>query len=86
MTNGQVERYNRTVFNTLTAVNHGKPENTWDDSVGQVQWGLNNTVNQGTGKTPSQALYGVQLTGAGDAYLQSMNLNDGPELEKLGQS
>lgn len=69
--NGQVERYNRTILGALTAANHGKPENIWDEKVSEVQWGLNNTINQGTGKTPAQGLFGMQLIGEGDASLRA---------------
>lgn len=69
--NGQVERYNRTILGALTAANHGKAENLWDETVSKVQWGLNNTINQGTGKTPSQVLFGLQLTSMGEARLRS---------------
>lgn len=67
--NGQIERYNRTVLSALTATNHGKPENIWDESVSEIQWGLNNTINKGTGKTPAQALFGLNLTGTSDSLI-----------------
>lgn len=69
--NGQVERYNRTILSALTAANHDKPENIWDECVTEIQWGLNNTLNKGTGKTPVQALFGVSLTGTSQSLLQS---------------
>lgn len=69
--NGQVERYNRTILSALTSANQGKPENQWDEFVSEVQWGLNNTINQGIGKTPAQALFGLRMTGMGDACLRA---------------
>lgn len=68
--NGQVERYNRTVLAALTATTLGKQERLWDECVSEIQWGLNNTVNKGTGKTPAQALFGLQLIGTSDSVLQ----------------
>ncbi|KAL0810550.1 hypothetical protein ABMA28_010670 [Loxostege sticticalis] len=43
--NGQVERYNRTILDSLTAQNLNGDEKDWDDRVGTIQWGLNNTLN-----------------------------------------
>lgn len=68
--NGQVERYNRTVLAALTATNHGKPDNLWDECVSEIQWGLNNTQNKGTGKSPAQALFGLDLVGTSGSLLQ----------------
>lgn len=68
--NGQIERYNRTVLAALTATNHGKPDNLWDECVSEIQWGLNNTQNKGTGKSPAQALFGLDLVGTSSSLLQ----------------
>ncbi|CAH2220926.1 jg25639 [Pararge aegeria aegeria] len=69
--NGQVERYNRTILDSLAAQNHGKDERLWDDRLLQVQWGLNNTINKGTGKAPSEVLFGLRLTGVNEGKLVS---------------
>lgn len=45
--NGQVERYKRTILNSLTVMNYGRDESLWDDKIMDLQWGLNNTVNNG---------------------------------------
>ncbi|CAH2086559.1 unnamed protein product [Euphydryas editha] len=76
--NGQVERYNRTVLSSLTACNLNKPEDLWDEFVSEIQWGLNNTVNKGTGKSPSQALFGLDLVGIPGSLLE-LNITDGTE-------
>lgn len=57
--NGQVERYNRTILNSLTAQNLNCNEKEWDDAVGKVQWGLNNTCQKTTGKTPAEIMFGT---------------------------
>lgn len=36
--NGQVERYNRTIAEALVAANHEQPDNKWDEHVSKVQW------------------------------------------------
>lgn len=69
--NGQVERYNRTILDSLAAQNHGNDERLWDEKLLQVQWGLNNTVNKGTGKSPSEILFGLRLTGVREGPLMS---------------
>lgn len=64
--NGQVERYNRTVLDALTAYTDKLGERHWDTMLGKLQWGLNNTLNKGIGKAPSEALFGIQLVSKGD--------------------
>ncbi|KAG7310665.1 hypothetical protein JYU34_003468 [Plutella xylostella] len=67
--NGQVERYNKTVVDSLTAKCVGSAENKWDDHLPDVQWGINNTLNKGINRTPSEALFGIRLTGSTEAPL-----------------
>lgn len=74
--NGQVERYNRTILSALTTSNHGKPENVWDECVSEIQWGLNNTLNKGIGKSPAQALFGFNLIGTSNSTLQLSVTNE----------
>lgn len=69
--NGQVERYNRTLLDSLTAKCAGQDEKKWDQFVNDVQWGLNNTHNKGIGRTPSEALFGTSLTGAVESRLKT---------------
>lgn len=54
--NGQVERYNRTILDGLnTSVNN---ENEWQKSLPNVIWGINNTINKSTGFTPHLLMFG----------------------------
>lgn len=69
--NGQVERYNRTILDSLTAMNHGRDESLWDDKIIDLQWGLNNTVNKGIGRSPSEVLFGLRLTGVSEGLVKS---------------
>lgn len=80
--NGQVERYNRTLLAALTVCNVGKSERVWDDSVSKIQWGMNNTLNKGIGKTPAQALFGTELSGMSDALLRLGVAIDKGDLER----
>lgn len=79
--NGQVERYNRTVLAALTASNLGKPDNLWDECVSEIQWGLNNTQNKGTGKSPAQALFGLDLVGTSGSLLQLSVTDDSDNID-----
>lgn len=67
--NGQIERYNRTVLDSSTTMIHGKDEKNWDEHLSHVQWGLNNTLNKSTGKTPAELLFGLRLTGESESSL-----------------
>lgn len=70
--NGQIERYNRSIVDALTAINNDKPDSEWDTMIPRVQWGLNNTINKATGKTPSEILFGVAPTGISDGAMNSV--------------
>lgn len=59
--NGQVERFNRTISDALCTKCHDKNDNTWDTYVGDIQLGLNTTINKSTGKSPSELLFGCRL-------------------------
>lgn len=70
--NGQIERYNRSIVDSLTALNNNRPDNEWDVMIPRVQWGLNNTVNKTTSKTPSEVLFGFTPTGVSDGAMNSV--------------
>lgn len=72
--NGQVERYNRTILNSLKAQNLNLDERVWDEQVGRVQWGLNNTIQKSTGKTPSELMFGMQMNGEINSNLKEIIL------------
>lgn len=57
--NGQVERYNRTILDSMKALNVSHGEKEWDNHLGKIQWGLNNTVQKTTGRTPAEVLFGT---------------------------
>lgn len=69
--NGQVERYNKVIVDALTTKSVGTSDNKWDDHLPDVQWGVNNTFNKGIGRTPSEALFGIRLTGATEGRIMS---------------
>lgn len=59
--NGQVERYNRTILDSLTAQNLREDEKNWDNMIGRIQWGLNNTVQKTIGRSPSEVMFGTEM-------------------------
>lgn len=59
--NGQVERYNRTILDSLTAQNRRANEKDWDEKTGKIQWGLNNSVQKTTGRAPAEIMFGITM-------------------------
>lgn len=68
--NGQIERYNRTILNSLAAMNHGRDEKDWDMNLGKLQWSLNNTVNKGTGKALAEIVFGQKTIGQSEGIIK----------------
>lgn len=60
--NGQVERYNRTVLDSLTAQNLRENEKDWDSQLGRIQWGLNNTIQKTIGRSPADVMFGMEMS------------------------
>lgn len=53
--NGQVERYNRTLLDSLnTSVEN---ERDWDNHMADITWGMNNLVNASTGFSPYRLMF-----------------------------
>lgn len=73
--NGQVERYNRSILNSLTAQNLNNDEKAWDEKIGVVQWGLNNTSQKITGRTPAEVMFGTSMNSEVDAKLNEIRRN-----------
>lgn len=84
--NGQVERYNKTVVDALTTKCVGTPDNKWDDHLPDVQWGINNTLNKGINRTPSEALFGVRPTGSSESRIISELVQVTTNIEKSPRS
>lgn len=67
--NGQAERFNQTILASLSTQNFNKDERIWDQQLGKIQWGINNTVNATTKKSASELLFGTKLNGPTDNML-----------------
>lgn len=77
--NGQVERYNRTILASLTAQNLNHNEKDWDDKLGKIQWGINNTVNKTTGKRASEIMFGNCMNSEVDPRLNVVRQEKGED-------
>lgn len=67
--NGQVERFNRTIIDALSAKCHGRNDNLWDYCIADIQLGINTTINKTTGNSPSELLFGCTLMNASENVL-----------------
>lgn len=83
--NGQIERYNRSILASLTALCHDADDRDWDNKLGQVQWSLNNTVNQGTGKCPSEVIFGKPTVNTVEVQLHDINGSEEVSAEEVGK-
>lgn len=70
--NGQIERYNRTILASLAALTHGDNDKNWDAHLNIVQWSLNNTLNKGIGKTPSEVVFGKRTVNITESHLHDL--------------
>lgn len=71
--NGQVERYNRTILDSLTAQNLKFDERDWDNKLGRIQWGLNNTIQKTTGRAPAEILFGTSMSSEKNPILNEIS-------------
>ncbi|CAG9114451.1 unnamed protein product [Plutella xylostella] len=81
--NGQIERYNRSILSSLTVLCHGDDDRDWDEKLSQVQWSLNNTINQGTGKTPAEVVFGKSTVNMSEGHLHETNENHDVPIESI---
>lgn len=71
--NGQCERYNLTILNSLRCHSaNDDDENMWDSHIKLIQFSINSTINKTTGKSPYQILMGINPTPLADAHLLSV--------------
>ena len=61
--NGQVERYNRTILDSLSTMGANLHDDSWDENVSNIQLGLNGTINKALGAAPSEVLLGYRVSG-----------------------
>ncbi|KAL0852151.1 hypothetical protein ABMA28_000388 [Loxostege sticticalis] len=59
--NGQVERYNRTILDSLRTMGASTDNNKWDIHIPRIQQGINSTINKTTAAIPSEVFFGYRL-------------------------
>lgn len=59
--NGQVERYNQTILESLRSMGANTDGNKWDLHIDQIQQGINSTINKSTAAVPSEVFFGYRL-------------------------
>ena len=72
--NGQVERFNRTLLQTLRCYVRDKPD-TWDEHLSQLAGSLRSTVNRQTGFTPNQMMLGREVVHPIELMLGTSEMN-----------
>lgn len=45
----------------MTAQNLREDEKNWDNQLGRIQWGLNNTVQKTIGRTTAEVMFGTEM-------------------------
>jgi len=77
--NGQVERYNRSLTVMLSKLMHEHSQN-WNENLNKIQFAVNNTINRSINNTPSKLLFGMNQVGNTNdyvkIYLETLNEND----------
>lgn len=79
--NGQAERINRVIVPMLSKLVNREENQPWYNVLPQIEYALNNTINKGTGETPSRLLFGINQRGSIEdpvkEYLdRNVNVND----------
>lgn len=82
--NGQVERLNRTILESLSA-SIDDEQDGWDKYLIQVQKGINSTRNATTGFAPAEMLYGMRPELQNEYRLSIAKRKDLTEVRKLAK-
>ena len=77
--NGQVERYNRVILQTLRCFLKNK-QNDWDIYLPQIAGAIRSTVNRQTGFTPNFLMLGREIVQPIDIMFGTASMNE-PERE-----
>lgn len=81
--NGQAERYNQTILNSLSAQNAFGHEKDWDKCLGKIQWGINNTINASTQQTATEAMFGIKMRDVLSNKLGVESLTSNSDLQEV---
>lgn len=68
--NGQCERYNQIICDSLKCLSVNDPDEThWDKHVKEIKFSLNTAKNKTTGESPYKILIGINPRHWADAYI-----------------
>nr|CAI5841376.1 unnamed protein product [Callosobruchus analis] len=67
--NGQVERFNRTILDSLATTGAKMDTKDWDKHIDKVQLGINSTINSTIKTTPGEVLFGIKLNSKSERYI-----------------
>ncbi|CAK1603777.1 unnamed protein product [Parnassius mnemosyne] len=81
--NGQAERFNQTILNSLSAQNSFGHERDWDKCLGKIQWGINNTVNATTQQSATEAMFGVKMRDSLSNKLNTLGCSRNLNLQEI---
>ncbi|CAH2228158.1 jg4831 [Pararge aegeria aegeria] len=59
--NGQVERFNKTILESLKSMGADTTDDRWDQCIKALQQGLNSTIHKTTRAVPSEVMFGYRL-------------------------
>lgn len=71
--NGQVERFNRTLIPMLAKLVEHDDNKNWDSVLEEAEFAFNNTLNRVINSTPSKALFGVNQKRSNDKLEESIS-------------
>lgn len=71
--NGQVERYNRTILEALRSMGADTDNNRWDQHITNIQQGINSTIHKTTSAVPSEVFFGYRIRMDNDAVIDDDN-------------
>ncbi|PZC75624.1 hypothetical protein B5X24_HaOG205900 [Helicoverpa armigera] len=54
--------FEKTFEHSLTAQNFNDDDREWDNKLGKIQWGLNNTMQKTTGRSPAEIMFGTSIS------------------------
>lgn len=72
--NGQIERYNRTILSSISATH--EDERKWDTVISPIVFSINSSINNATGKSPYELLFGYKPRGMHDSFLSGAVAED----------
>lgn len=59
----------------MTAENLRDDERNWDDKLGKIQWGLNNTMQKTIGRSPAEVMFGSKMNSEKNSAMNEIVIN-----------